>query len=144
MNKGKYITPKKEDLERRFNEYNEKYFDGVLPPCKLMVAKSEDGCPAWYFKSKIYIARNVYWTDEQLKLSIIHEMVHHYISTIIGYEPRFCIHGRTFRKVCRMLRKKHGLRVNLWELKTMEGKKKNITLERDDVSLFIVYLTFLK
>lgn len=26
MNKGKYITPKKEDLERRFNEYNEDYF----------------------------------------------------------------------------------------------------------------------
>ena len=38
MNKGKYITPKKEDLERRFDEYNEKYFDGVLSPCTIRYA----------------------------------------------------------------------------------------------------------
>ena len=127
---AEYITPKKEDLERRFNEYNEKYFDGVLPPCKLMIRKSEDGCPAWIVKykkvnNKIDIANNVYWTDENLKLVLIHEMVHHYVWEIMNLNP-FCQHGRTFRKVCRMLRKKHGIRVNLHELPLphFKGKRK--------------------
>ena len=39
--KTQYITPKKEDIERRFDEYNEKYFDGVLPKCKISVTKSK-------------------------------------------------------------------------------------------------------
>lgn len=127
---SEYVTLKKEDLKRRFDEYNEKYFDGVLPPCKLFVTKSKYGCPAWISKykkvnNKIYIANDVYWTDENLKLSLIHEMVHHYVWEIMNLNP-FFTHGRAFRKVCRMLRKKHGIRVNLWELPLphFKGKRK--------------------
>ena len=126
--KEKYITPKKADLERRFNEYNEMYFDGVLPPC-WMIVKETPYIPAMYEgslkKGRIYIATNVYWTDEKLKLVLIHEMAHCYVDKILGYHSFFS-HGRTYRKVCRMLRKKHGLRVNLWELpyRHVKGKKK--------------------
>ena len=126
---AKYITLKKEDLERRFKEYNEMYFDGVLPPCNIRIVKSTNRIAAWYnFRSKvskIYMARNVYWTEDDLKSVFIHEMVHHYVWKILKYDSFFS-HGRTFRKVCRMLRKKHGLRVNLWEypLSHWKGEKK--------------------
>ena len=128
--KTQYITPKKEDIERRFDEYNEKYFDGVLQKCKISVTKSKYNAYAFICKysskvNKIYIANDVYWTDENLKLTLIHEMVHHYVWEIMNLNP-FFVHGTSFRKVCRMLRKKHGLRVNLWELPSdhWKGKRK--------------------
>lgn len=126
--KEKYITPKKADLERRFDEYNEMYFEGKLPPCWLIV-KELHGTPAMYEgslkKGRIYIASNVYWTDERLKLLLIHEMAHCYVNKVLGYHLFFS-HGRTYRKVCRMLRKKYGIGVNLWELSLphWKGKKK--------------------
>ena len=140
---SEYVTLKKEDLERRFNEYNEKYFDGVLPPCKLFVTKSKNGCPAWIAKykkvnNKIYIANDVYWTDENLKLSLIHEMVHHYVWEILNLNP-FCQHGRTFRKVCRMLRKKHGIRVNLHELPLNQWKGKRKASPLKEMMLRFLY-----
>ena len=126
----KYIIPKKEDLERWFNEYNEMYFDSLLSPCELIVKTRHDNTLAEYVynkkRCKIRIARNVYWTDEKLKLTLIHEMVHHYVQEVLKVNSNFFSHGRVFRKVSRMLRKKYGLRVNLWELSLphWKGKKK--------------------
>lgn len=141
--KSEYITPKKEDIERRFDEYNEKYFDGVLPKCKFIVRKSKYDAPAWitYDKvNKIYIANDVYWTDEILKLFLIHEMAHHYEWEIMKVDSFFG-HGISFRKVCRMLRKKHGIRVNLWELPLphFKGKRKPSSLKE----MMIHFLSFI-
>ena len=33
---------KKEDILIRFEEYNKKYFDGVLPPCKCHVIREKE------------------------------------------------------------------------------------------------------
>lgn len=130
----KYITLKKDDLERRFREYNEKYFGGVLPPCRVIIKTDKDhNVPALYLLKNptIYFARNVYWTEDFLKSVFIHEMVHHYVKTILNYVPNFFHHGRRYRKVCRMLRKKHGLRVNLYELplEHWKGEKKPTILK---------------
>lgn len=36
---------KKEDILIRFEEYNKKYFDGVLPPCKCNVIRKKEHTP---------------------------------------------------------------------------------------------------
>ena len=118
---AEYITPTKEDLERRFKEYNEKYFDGVLPKCSMTLTQSKSGWGLYVggknIKTpRIYISKYVFWTDETLKLIFIHEMVHHYVRMVIQPKHYVFPHGRTFNKVCDMLRKKHGLRVRLHEL----------------------------
>ena len=132
----KYITPKKADLERRFKEYNEMYFDGALPPCKMMVSKTIVGghCSSAY--NFITISNRTYWTEERLKLTIIHEMVHYYVHKVLNKKPLFT-HGWTFNKVCDMLRKKHNLKVKIYELpyRRAKGEKEPTILKRLSVKL---------
>ena len=130
----KYIALKKADLERRFKEYNEMYFDGVLPDCRLRITKN-GFCPAWYIvlakKPHIYISNRYYWTDNDLKLTLIHEMVHYYIDRILK-KWTFSTHGYTFNHECSKLRDKYGLRVKLYELpfKPHKGKKEPTLIKR--------------
>ena len=115
-----YITPTKEDLQRRFKEYNEQYFDNVLPKCRVSLRVNKDYYGLYVTTSKnkglIFIARYAYWTDTLLKLVLIHEMCHHYVHMI--YKPKHFVlpHGRLFNKVCKMLKKKHGIRVKSSEI----------------------------
>ena len=91
------------------------YFDGALPPCKMMVSKTiYCGCysSTYNFIKMSNIAR---WTEESLKLILIHEMVHHYVHKVLNKKPLFT-HGWTFNKVCDMLRKKYNLKVKVYEL----------------------------
>ena len=122
-----YITPTKEDLQRRFKEYNEQYFDNVLPPCKVSLTQ----CKQWigeYFAKKptIVIPKYAYWTDTSLKLVLIHEMCHHYVCKVIKPKHFVFSHGRTFNKVCKMLRDKYGLRVKASEAPTVYFYKEKI------------------
>ena len=43
--KRKIMKLKKEDILIRFEEYNKKYFDGVLPPCKCHVIRNKEHTP---------------------------------------------------------------------------------------------------
>ena len=127
----KYITPKKADLERRFKEYNEMYFDGALPPCKMMVSETIFGgfCSSAY--NFIKISNKDCWTEESLKLFIIHEMVHYYVHKVLNKNPIFA-HGWTFNRVCDMLRKKYNLKVKFYELPYVrtKGEKEPTILKR--------------
>ena len=122
-----YITLTKEELQKRFKEYNEQYFDNVLPPCKVYLTLCK-GWEAEYFIStgSIAIAKYAYWTDTSLKLYLVHEMCHHYVHKVIKPKHFVFSHGRTFNKVCKMLRKKHGLRVKASELPTVYYHKEKI------------------
>lgn len=60
-----YLTPTAEDLERRFKEYNEKYFDNQLSSCKFSIIRAKDyyGCYSYRGpkqKPVIYICKYVY------------------------------------------------------------------------------------
>ena len=117
----------KEELQKRFKEYNEQYFDNVLPPCKVSLTQ----CKVWkgeYFRHKptIVIPKYAYWTDTSLKLYLIHEMCHHYVYKVIKPKHFVFAHGRTFNKVCKMLRKKYGLRVKVSELPSVYFYKEKI------------------
>lgn len=137
----KYIALKKADLERRFKEYNEMYFDGALPPCKMIVSKTIIGghCSSAY--NFIRISNNNRWTEESLKLMIIHEMVHYYVHKVLNKNPLFA-HGWTFNRVCDMLRKKYNLKVKVYELSYVytKGEKEPTILKRlsDKILNFLI------
>ena len=113
-----YITPTKEDLQRRFKEYNELYFYGELPKCPISIGCNKKiGWGVYVGRGKIkphiYICGTAYWTDETLKAIIIHEMVHHYVEKVV--KPKFWEppHGYHFTKKCKSLEKEFGLKVEM-------------------------------
>ena len=71
----KNITPTKGYLEQKFKDYNEKYFDGILPPCKLILSMTEYGSSYNPNNNWIIIIKTIYWTEESLELVLVHEMV---------------------------------------------------------------------
>ena len=117
MPSPEYVKPTKEYLKEKFDEYNELYFGGVLSPCKMTLRKDRGTFGNYNTLRgnipRISIAQYVYWTEETLKLTLIHEMVHHYVDTVIRPKHFVFPHGHLFRKVCRMLKKKYGLKVQV-------------------------------
>lgn len=109
----------KEDIKVRYDEYNEKYFDGKLGKCKFhFYPKSTRFLGGYSNKTdkkgkithQIWIGTYVQWTDYNLKLLLLHEMIHLYNHTV---EPPFWKgtlgHGRCFRRQVRRLKKEHGI-----------------------------------
>jgi hypothetical protein len=61
-------------------------------------------------KSKIGVARNMMWTEENLKELLIHEMIHMYIRTVEGKSHDGILgHGKRFRAHCKRLKNRFGL-----------------------------------
>ena len=111
----------KEDIVTRFNEYNKKYFDGILPPCKCHVIKEKEHTPLGLYnpierKGKlighIWIASNVDWNEEDLREVIVHEMIHHYVRMFEG--PKGGLFGKKcrFKRQCKRLKDDYGLIIN--------------------------------
>lgn len=128
---AEYITPTKEGLERRYKEYNEKYFEGVLSPCRMSLSQSKSGYGLYIngtAKSKpiIYICKYAWWTEETLEMVIVHEMVHHYVESIIKPKYFTLPHGCTFNRVCRKIKRKHGIDVRMFKIKNPYFYKEKI------------------
>lgn len=113
---GKELT--KADLKERFKKYNELYFDGKLGSCSFFWMPQNQGDYGAYIaqptknglKSKIGIARNTMWTEENLKELLVHEMIHMYITTVEGRSHDGILgHGRRFRTHCKRLKNEFGL-----------------------------------
>lgn len=114
-------TVTKEDIERRFNEYNQLYFDGELGKCRLSCPNMID-FGAYYYnakkkdkvKSQIMIARNVNWTETALRDTIIHEMIHMYVRTVCGKRIDGLLgHGWAFRRECRRIKRNFGITITI-------------------------------
>ena len=111
----------KEDIVTRFNEYNKKYFDGILPSCKCHVIREKEHTPLGLYnpierKGKlighIWIASNVDWNEEDLREVIVHEMIHHYVRMIEGYKGGLFGHNLRFKRQCKRLKDDYGLIIN--------------------------------
>ena len=111
----------KEDIVTRFNEYNKKYFDGILPPCKCHVIKEKEHTPLGLYnpierKGKlighIWIASNVDWNEEDLREVIVHEMIHYYVRMIEGHKGGLFGHNWRFKRQCKRLKDDYGLIIN--------------------------------
>lgn len=113
-------------LKDKFEEYNNKYFNSMLPKCEMSACKlnyfgqythSNSKCGK---RNRIWITTDVDWTEETLKDVLIHEMIHHYVTTVDGCELfdgfswyGLFGHGKHFRKQVRRLKKEFGLKIHI-------------------------------
>lgn len=136
----------KEDIESRFYEYNRKYFNGVLGKCSLSCLNMK-GFGAYFYNPKrkdsvrnqIFIARNVNWTAEALRDTVIHEMIHMYVRTVKGKRIDGLFgHGFAFRRECRRLRREHGIKITIHGFEIEHLKKDRPTGLFEKVLLCII------
>lgn len=120
--KRKIMKLKKEDILIRFEEYNKKYFDGVLPPCKCHVIRNKEHTPLGLYNpikrrgkliGHIWIASNVDWNEEDLREVIVHEMIHHYVRMIEGHKGGLFGHNWRFKRQCKRLKRDYGLNIHI-------------------------------
>jgi hypothetical protein len=112
----------KEDIKVRFDEYNKKYFDGILTPCKCHVNKIKRSGLGLYHPSfkngeiigHIWISYYVDWTEEDLREIIVHEMIHHYTQTIEGHRGGLFCHNWRFKRQCKRLKKEYDLTIHIY------------------------------
>ena len=111
-------------LRKLYCDYNERFFDNTLPTCNFCVCNEKYYLGMWIpargdrlaticlCKRPVCVNRE-YWDEQMLREVLLHEMVHFYVEDVIGRRLAPFWHGYKYRKVCRMLRKKHGVRVYL-------------------------------
>lgn len=127
---------KKEDIQTRFDIYNQQYFNGVLPKCKYHVLRYNDGPDGFYnpllkdgkLIGHIWIQHKVDWTEEDLREVIVHEMIHHYVQTIEGHKGGLFGHNWRFRRQCRRIKKEYGLIIAIHKRVCRIGETKPTTL----------------
>lgn len=116
----------KDILKQKFEEYNREYFNSILPKCEFSACKldcfGQYTCPNSKSKkrNRIWITTDVDWTEETLKDVLIHEMIHHYVTTVDGCKLfdgfswyGLFGHGKHFRKQIYRLKKEFGLKVHI-------------------------------
>lgn len=111
-------------LKEKFNEFNKLYFNNELKKCKLYIynTKYELGMflPRTYnsqpiikiAKKPIVIKQNE-WTEELLKDTLVHEMIHYYVRDILKDNSIISKHGLKFRKINNNIYKKYGYKVEI-------------------------------
>lgn len=115
------MKPTREDIRTRFREYNDLYFYGALPRCKISVTYiSAMGCYTFDRNRRIghIWIRKTDMTENMLRETLVHEMIHHYVKTVEGREGGLFGHNWRFRRQCRRLRKEFGLEIGLWSLRS--------------------------
>ena len=127
----------KEDVIKRFNEYNLMYFNGILPQCKCHIIRENRSPLGLYnpaFKNgkvigHIWIAHNVDWNEEDLRETIVHEMIHHYVQTIEGHKGGLFGHNWRFKRQCKRLKNEYGLVIHIYSFNICHiGQKKPTNL----------------
>ena len=99
-------------LGRKYHEYNEAYFNGLLPACPIEINSLNKSCAALYSGSSIVLSfETTYCYDAYLRAVILHEMIHHYIKC---FHPDFAdgSHGRLFCYIRKQLNSISRLRID--------------------------------
>lgn len=137
----KYIKVTKAELERRFNQYNDLYFDGQLPqPKRFELWTCSKKCVGWVrgywnkwgakYETFFHINARCYnWTDENLKSVMLHEMIHMAIKDYLRpvrwwqwiFPPKQ--HDSEFIEYMNSLNEKYGLNITV-KAKFMREHKK--------------------
>ena len=117
----------KELIKERFDEYNQKYFSGVLGKCifyllpksqsrlgKYNGQENKNGKPI----DRIGIGTSVIWYEDLFKRVLIHEMVHMYNTRIDNCRLDGVLgHGRRFRRQARRLKRDFGIDIDTRNMK---------------------------
>lgn len=140
------MTITKEEIEKRFNVYNQEYFDGKLGKCRFSCFYSDLFGSYTYNKrisnkpkSSLFISKSVNWTEEALKEVIIHEMIHMKIRTVY-HMPHDGIlgHGPLFRYECLRIRVKYGIKIKIHPFHLLHLKKGPQPKTWEKVLLFLI------
>jgi hypothetical protein len=117
----------KELIKERFDEYNQKYFSGVLGKCRFyLLPKSQSTLGKYNGQEdkngkpidRIGIGTSVIWNEELFKRVLIHEMVHMYNTRIDKCRLDGVLgHGRRFRREARRLKKEFGIDIDTRNMK---------------------------
>ena len=102
------IKVTKEYIKEVFDECNRLYFDNQLKNCKFSVLRNSPNnrslgrCDTIKKNGKIlgriWIAKNVFWTEDSFKETVIHEMIHLYNEQIEDSSPAILCHTWHFRR----------------------------------------------
>ena len=116
----------KEYIKEVFDECNRLYFDNQLKNCKFSVLRNSPNTRSLgrcntikkngKILGRIWIAKNVFWTEETFKETVIHEMIHLYNEQIEDSSPAFLWHTWHFRRKLKELNKKYGLNIRICHL----------------------------
>jgi hypothetical protein len=117
----------KELIKERFEEYNHRYFAGVLGKCKFyFLPKSQPTLGKYNGQEdkngkhidRIGIGTSVIWYEELFKRVLIHEMVHMYNTRIDKCRLDGVLgHGRRFRREAKRLKKEFGIDIDTRKMK---------------------------
>ena len=117
------IKVTKEYIKEVFDECNRLYFDNQLKNCKFSVLRNSPNneslgrCDTIKKNGKIlgriWIAKNVFWTEETFKETVIHEIIHLYNEQVEGSHLSFFGHTWHFRRKLKELNKKYSLHMTI-------------------------------
>ncbi len=138
----------KELIKNKFIEYNALYFNNELPVCKFSAYDTIDEL-GLYTHNKIWIAKKpknisstAKWTEELFKNTLIHEMIHHYVSTIGNKKTFLSPHGLKFRLKCWELKRKYGINIEIGIAIKRYGELKRKTSPSFLNKIEMLYLSF--
>ena len=129
------MTVTKEEIEKRFKEYNHLYFNDTLPTPFFSTCSNmhfvgmftynrinSDGMP---YKPRITIAKDIEWEEDELRGIILHEMIHYYTFTI---KHKDIGHVGLFSKTRKRIQKEYNINIPLTGLfLTRKGERKPST-----------------
>ena len=121
------MTITKELIKERFEEFNQKYFNGQLGKCRLyFLPKTQPTLGKYNGQEdrrgnpidRIGIGTSVIWYEDLFKRVLIHEMVHMYNRRIDDCRWDGVLgHGRHFRRQARRIRREFGIDVDTRNMK---------------------------
>jgi hypothetical protein len=117
----------KELIAGRFEEYNQKYFNGQLGKCRFYFLPKKQSALGKYNGredrkgnpvDRIGIGTSVIWYEDLFKRVLIHEMVHMYNTRIDNCRLDGVLgHGRRFRRQARRLKRDFGIDIDTRNMK---------------------------
>lgn len=117
-----YLTPTVELLERWFDEFNARFFDGELEPVALTLEPLEEGQMATFNSPKrkydpvtlrysepldisrcrIRFGRGLFDSEHEWRETMVHEMIHYYVAKHTGFFEED-VHGEAFLREARRI-----------------------------------------
>lgn len=125
----------KEDLQRRFDEYNQLYFDGKLKRAKMGFLGKSFKTLVGIFEFEIdknrrvknpsiKISKRIVGNEEILKSVLLHEMVHLSVTQKYGKGKK---HGIAFIKECKRIESQYNVKVwHSWMRKGSINKRESV------------------
>ena len=137
-------------LQQWFRQFNETYFDGILPMPVLLLSKTRSRLGSIRYRRRRHLFHNdcdnvtirisTYYesTEHEFQSVLLHEMIHYYIAYKDIHDTSS--HGRVFREIMNRLNKDYG-----WDISVRSARQeKNADTERTYDDSYLVFAAILE